>query len=342
MLSGQDMNRGVEEEPGTFCGYKVLPPTAEEPPLLQESRNGPIPGAFRDANRGVPKLKRIAVTGGSGFVGRHLIHELLARYPDVEITSVSRSEGAISYLLMTNPTERLRIAMADIRDPFSIKRILKGMDTVVHLAAMKRVELAEAHSREAVTVNVLGTINVLDAFEGNSFVLMSTDKAVEPCNCYGATKFIAEKLVFEHGKKQSPTGRYMVLRPGNILNSTGSVLELWRHQIETNNEITITDPNMTRYLTSVDAIVRLTIAMLEKGENGKVYVIPRGKAVRVGDLAKKIIQQYGDDNTRIVVVGKRPGERMHERLRGAHERNIVCGFEDAICSAPEVVEQVAA
>ena len=139
-------------------------------------------------------VKKVLVTGGSGFVGRKLICELLNRYPDIEITSMSRSEGVISKLLTECPDKRLKISITDVRDSEAVKQVLRDKDTVFHLAAMKRVDLSEVECRLAVTINVLGTMNILDAFHGKTFILMSTDKAVEPVNCYGATKLVAERI----------------------------------------------------------------------------------------------------------------------------------------------------
>lgn len=277
-------------------------------------------------------MKRVLVTGGSGFVGRNLIRVMLDRYPDIELISVSRSEGAISSLLVACSNPRLGLKLADIRETDTMRCVLRGVDMVFHLAAMKRVDLSEVECRQAVTTNVVGTMNLLDYFEGDTFILMSTDKAVEPVNCYGATKLVAEKLVLEQANKveEGSNSRYMIIRSGNILESTGSVLDIWKHQIEATNEITVTNPDMMRFYTSVEGVVRLFIAVMEHGENGKIYFTPRGEAVVLRDLVKEALKRYGNDSTRVRYIGLRPGERMYEKMRSEHETNTIAGFEEHV------------
>ena len=279
-------------------------------------------------------MKRVMVTGGSGYIGRHLIYELLDRYGDIEILSLSRSEGEISQLLNDcgnkDSNNRLKIIMSDIRDKKAIHVHLRDVDTLIHLAALKRVDLCESQCNEVVKTNIDGTMNLLDNFYGNTFILMSTDKAVEPSNCYGATKMIAEKLVMEQACKHRGERRYMIVRSGNVLSSTGSVIDIWLHQIKDNNEITITHPDMMRFFTTVDGVVKLYIAVLERGETGKIYFTPRGESVIIGEMAKKFIKEYGNENTRIGYIGLRPGERMTEKMRSVNEENTVAGFGELV------------
>lgn len=275
-------------------------------------------------------MNNVLVTGGSGYVGRNLIHALLKRYPNISVTSVSRSEGGISSLLMKVPNLRMRLVMADIRETDVMRCALKEVDTVIHLAAMKRVDLSEVECRQAVTTNIIGTLNLLDAFEGDTFIQMSTDKAVEPCNCYGATKMVAEKLVQEKAYKSQRGKRYMIVRSGNILDSTGSVLDIWRHQIENYNEITVTNPDMMRFYTGVEGVVRLLIAVMEHGENGKIYFTPHGKAVILKELIDEALRLYGRADTKVKYIGLRPGERMEEKMRTLNEPNVVAGFEEKV------------
>ena len=122
----------------------------------------------------------------------------------------------------------------------------------------------------------------------------------------------------------------MIIRSGNIMNSTGSVLQVWQQQITEYNEITVTDFKMERYFTSVDNVVRLIIAVFEQGENGKIYITPRGEKRTIKDLAEEAIRTYGNDKTKIKKIGKRPGERLHEKLSNADEKNVIAGFEDII------------
>ncbi len=274
-------------------------------------------------------MERILVTGGSGFVGRYLIRRLLKVYPDVEVTSLSRSEGGISKLLSEVSNPRLSLKMVDVRDYDCVRCALKGKDTVLHLAAMKRVELCEEQCEEAASINVLGTINMLKGFEGNTFILMSTDKAVEPCNCYGATKLVAEKLVMERASV-SKGPRYMVIRSGNVMGSTGSVLDIWTSQIRLKNEITVTDPNMKRFYVPVDKVIDLYIAVLERGENHKIYFTPDGDPIVLKDMVAEALRQYGNDQTKVRYIGLRMGERMEEKMRLPTEENVVCNFLQSV------------
>jgi len=275
-------------------------------------------------------MKKVLVTGGSGFVGRNLIKELFREYPDIEVTSLSRSEGVISQLLMECSDKKLKIEMADIRDAQAVNQALRDKDTVIHLAAMKRVDLSEAECREAATINVIGTINVLDAFKGNTFILMSTDKAVEPCNCYGATKLVAEKLVMERAKKELNNNRFMIIRSGNIMGSTGSVLDIWKNQIEQFNAITVTDVDMLRFYTTIEGVTQLYAAVLARGENGKIYFTPRGEPILLRDLLDKTLKLYGNGKTKVTYIGLRPGERMTEKMRTPDEMNTVAGFGEKV------------
>lgn len=284
-------------------------------------------------------MKKVLVTGGSGFVGRHLIGELLKRFPEIEVTSLSRSEGVISQLLMECPDKRLKIAMVDIRDADAVHCALKDKDTLIHLAAMKRVDLSEDECWEATTINVIGTMNVLRAFQGNTFISMSTDKAIEPVNCYGGTKLVAERLVMEKAAKAGKGERFMIVRSGNIVGSTGSVVDIWKNQIKNSNEITVTDPEMRRFYTSVEGVVKLYIAVLERGENGKIYFTPQGKAMILREVIEKVIAEYGNEKTGVKCIGLRRGERMREKMRNPDETNTVAGFADTTKLVPTTISQ---
>ncbi len=262
-------------------------------------------------------MKKVLITGGSGYIGRHLIYEMLDRYENIEILSMSRSEGEISQLLnacsQKDKNSRLKIVMSDVRDSEAIRFYLRNVDTVVHLAALKRVDLCEAECTEAVTTNIVGTMNLINYFHGDTFIQMST-----------------EKLIFEQVHKREGSCRFMIVRSGNVLSSTGSVIDIWQHQIKEYNEITVTHPDMMRFITDVNGVVRLFIAILEKGENGKIYFTPRGESVIIGEMANKFIKEYGNENTKIKYIGLRPGERMTEKMRSLGEQNTVAGFEEMV------------
>jgi len=260
----------------------------------------------------------ILVTGGSGFLGRHLIRELLDRYQDAEIRTISRSGNAIQRLLVECHNERLTPIVGDIRDVGSVRYAMRNVDTVIHLAAMKHVGLGETYPAEAIMTNVTGTKILLDSFCGNTFIGMSTDKAVEPAGCYGATKLLMERLILDQAKREEGK-RFMAVRTGNIFGSTSSVIEIWRQQIMQSNEIDVTDLKMTKFFIGVKTLVDFIIETMESGKNGGVY-IPYQKALTLADLAKAVIDSYGNQATRMRSIGIRPGEKPHEILFAEGEK----------------------
>ncbi|MDY6834665.1 MAG: polysaccharide biosynthesis protein [Chloroflexota bacterium] len=266
-------------------------------------------------------MERILVTGGSGFVGRYLVKKLLAQREDIEIRSLSRSEYNIAKLQEMVSDPRLRFIVGDLRDMTTVQFAVRDVDTVLHLAAMKHVDICEASPIQSIAVNVAGTMNLIQHFTGEAFIALSTDKAVEPCNTYGATKLLVEKMVLAEADRRRQS-RFVVIRSGNILNSSGSVLEKWKQQIAENNEITITDPKMTRLFISVDCLCDFIIKAMEKGKSGYIYIPPL-RMSSIGDLAKTAISLYGDSDTQIKVIGARRGERMDEKAVFEGESNAI-------------------
>lgn len=267
-------------------------------------------------------MNAVLITGGAGFLGRHLVRELLKKYSDIEVRALSRHENDIAEMIVSCHSDRLKPIIGDIREVDTLKYALKGVDTVIHLAAMKHIGFCESHPFEAVTINTTATMNLLNLFVGNTFVGMSTDKAVEATGCYGATKLLLEKLILEQARKHAER-RYMVVRSGNIFGSSGSVIEKWKQQIRQNNKITIaTNLKMTRFFINVNTLVEFIIEVIERGESGKTY-IPFQKVTTLKNLAKAVIEYYGDKKTRIEVTGLREGEKMHEKLFSTSESNVV-------------------
>ena len=254
----------------------------------------------------------VLVTGGTGYLGTHLVQRLLKKYDDIKVRTVSRSENETQRLIWICNSNRLEPVISDIRDTDALRFILRNVNSVIHLAAMKHIDFCEANVLEATTTNVIGTINLLKYFEGQTFIGMSTDKALEPRGCYGATKLLMEKLILERAK-YNENKRYMIVRSGNIFASSGSVIGKWRRQIETSNEIVVTGLEMTRFFTSADTLSEFIVEVMEKGLNGNVY-IPVQKAIVLKDLATAVIAFYGNKDTKVRVVGLREGEKEHEKL----------------------------
>jgi UDP-N-acetylglucosamine 4,6-dehydratase len=267
-------------------------------------------------------MAKVLVTGGAGFLGRHLIKKLLTKFKDVEVKAISRHENEIVELLVAcNNDKRLKPIIGDIRELDVAQYALKDVETVIHLAAMKHIDFCESHPLEAVSINIIATINLLKLFKGDTFIGMSTDKAVEASGCYGATKLLLEKLILEQARK-NPGRRFMVVRSGNIFGSSGSVVKRWRQQIKQNNKVVVTNLEMTRFYIDVDTLVDFIIQILQRGGSGKIY-IPFEKTAKLGDLAKAVVELYGDQKTRIEVVGLREGEKVHERLFSLPKKDII-------------------
>ncbi|MFC1864253.1 polysaccharide biosynthesis protein [Chloroflexota bacterium] len=271
-------------------------------------------------------MNKILVTGGSGFLGRYLIKKLLVKDKELKIRTISRNENDTQRILTMCDSERLKPIIGDIRDIDVVKYALRGVDTVVHLAAMKHIDFCEMYPLEAFSINVVGTLNLLKFFGGNTFLAMSTDKAAEATSCYGATKLLMEKLVL--GKaSEDKSRRYVIVRSGNIFGSSGSVIEKWRQQVNDSNEIIATDLNMTRFFIDVNTLADFIIDILEEGKTGNIY-IPFQKAIKLEDLAKAVIELNGNKNTRIKSVGLRKGEKLHEKLFSA-EDNVITSLQDS-------------
>lgn len=268
----------------------------------------------------------ILVTGGAGYLGSHLVKKLLERHSDKKIRTISRSEFEIQQLRWHLTDNRLETLLGDVRDDNTVEFALKDVDTVIHLAAMKHIELCEDNPLAAVTTNIYGTINLLKYFTGKTFIGMSTDKALEPIGCYGATKLLQEKLILSQAKS-AKNQRFMIVRSGNIFASRENVLDRWREQLKKYNEITVTDLQMTRYFIDVDTLTDYIIDIMKNGKNGRVY-LPKQVCITLADLVKAFIEVWGNKNTKIKELGLRNGERPHEILYLARENNVVTEMDN--------------
>jgi len=234
------------------------------------------------------KINSVLVTGGTGFLGTYLVMKLLDRYADAKVRTISRNENEIQRAMRVINSGRVEHILGDIRDSNHLKDAIKGVDCLIHLAAMKHVELCEMDPSEATSINVVGTMNLLNLFDGNVFIGMSTDKALEPKGCYGATKLLLEKLIIEK-VRYYPDRRYLIVRSGNILGSSGSVVDKWADQIRQHNEIIATRLRMTRFFIDVNSLTDFMLEVMEYGETGKVYIPPQ-KALKLEDLAEAVIE----------------------------------------------------
>lgn len=281
--------------------------------------------------------KNILVTGGTGFLGSGLIKKLSKLEEIKSIKSLSRDENAIQKLRLNIDSKKLELIIGDIRNEEILQYAMKGTDTVIHLAAMKHVDLCESNPSEAVDINVNGTKKLLKYFNGDTFIAMSSDKSVNPEGCYGATKLLLEKLVLEKARKENK--KYMIIRPGNILGSSGSVLDKWKQEIRDYNRITITNPEMTRFFIDVDDLIDYIIDVVDaNGENGKIH-IPNHINMQLKDLIESIIEIFGNGETRINRIGMRKGEKMHELLFDTNQDILTSSIFNNSKTAPRIKKE---
>lgn len=253
-------------------------------------------------------MKSVLVTGGSGFLGRELVRRLLT-FDDVERVGVFSSSERTQHEArqIVGSDSRLRWMVGNVRDSDRVARAMRGVDTVIHAAALKRVEVGQDNPREMIATNVQGTVNVLNAAEDEGvgrLVFVSTDKAFEPANLYGASKFLAEGLVLAQRGNLLP--RCVVARYGNVAGSTGSVIPIWRQLKAEGKRGVITDPNCTRFWMTLQEAADLVLSAARNVGLGPVLV-PNLPAYRVADLAEAI----GIDCD---VIGLQPGEKQHESM----------------------------
>lgn len=254
---------------------------------------------------------KILVTGGTGFLGELLVSKL----EDVRV--VARNEGKLIALKEKYP--HIEIMTGDIADPWVAKKAMLGVQGVYHLAAFKHVGLAESDVFQCVSSNVQGSWNILNESLQTKpeFVIgISTDKAAQVSGVYGATKLLMERL-FEETERLNPETKYRIVRYGNVLYSTGSVLTKWREKIVKNEEITVTDTDATRFFWTREQALSLIDECLAKAPNAKPWV-PEMKAMKIGELLRAMVLEYNLDYdlTKIKVIGLQPGENMHETMDG--------------------------
>lgn len=280
--------------------------------------------------------KRVLVTGGTGSLGKVLIRRLLTGELGMpkKITVFSRDEAkqhdmrvaykhkraATDEIIYHNVEEVLDFCIGDVRNYHSVASALRNADVVFNAAALKQVPTCEYFPIEAVSTNVLGPENIVSAIQElnlpvETVVGISTDKAAKPVNVMGMTKALQER-VFIQGNMRCPNTRFVCVRYGNVLASRGSVIPFFHEQIRNGGPVTVTTPDMTRFLLSLDKAVDTVFAAVNEGQRGDTY-IPRVPAARVVDLAKILI---GERPIEIKITGIRPGEKIDEILVSEEER----------------------
>jgi len=266
------------------------------------------------------KDKILMITGGTGSFGNTVLNRFLST--DVgEIRIFSRDEKKQEDMRIALNNSKLKFYIGDVRDYDSLFQAMRGVDYVFHAAALKQVPSCEFYPMEAVRTNVIGTENVLNAATANGVrrvVVLSTDKAVYPINAMGISKAMAEKVVVAKSRMQSDTKTvFCCTRYGNVMASRGSVIPLFVSQIKEGKPLTVTDPNMTRFLMSLEDSVDLVLYAFEHSKQGDIFV-QKAPASTVADLAQGLKELFNSDSA-VQIIGTRHGEKLFESLISREE-----------------------
>lgn len=264
--------------------------------------------------------KTLLITGGTGSFG----NAVLKKYLDSDIREIrifSRDEKKQDDMRKQYNSDKLKFYIGDVRNPDSLTSVMRGVDYVFHAAALKQVPSCEFFPMEAVRTNIEGTNNVLNAAVNagvNKIVCLSTDKAAYPINAMGMSKAMMEKVIHAKAREVKDTGTVICCtRYGNVMCSRGSVIPLFIEQIKAGKPITITDPNMTRFLMNLDEAVDLVTFAFEHANPGDLF-IQKADASTIETLAKAVQRLFGD--TGIHIIGTRHGEKLYETLMTKEER----------------------
>lgn len=258
--------------------------------------------------------RTILITGGTGSFGKKFTETILQKYKIKKLIILSRDEFKQYEMAKRFPDSRyeIRYFLGDVRDKERLFRAFEGVDYVIHAAALKQVPALEYNPTEAVKTNVLGADNIVDAAIDagvKKVIALSTDKAVNPINLYGATKLVAEKIFIAANAYGGGRVKFAVVRYGNVIGSRGSVIPLFESFKESGvKEIPITDERMTRFWLTLDQGVQLVLKALDMAEGGEIFV-PKIPSMKIVDLARAIIP-----GCTFRKIGIRPGEKLHETL----------------------------
>ena len=266
--------------------------------------------------------KKILITGGTGSLGVALTKKLLKTNAKIiRIYSRNESKQVEMQDQITDP--RLRFLIGDVRDLERLTKAMEDIDIVFHAAALKHVPIVEYNPFEAIKTNVLGSQNVIDACLKENVevaVCIGTDKAVSPLNTYGATKHLMEKLFVTASNYINPVShktKFLAVRYGNVLGSSNSVIPKFIEQIQSGKNLTITDPNMTRFTITMDQATELILTAIKKGHGGEIFV-PKLKAYKL-DTLKDAILDILKTSSKIEKIPVRQGEKFHEALINSEE-----------------------
>ncbi len=282
--------------------------------------------------------KTILITGGTGSWGNELTKQLFEKYSPKEIRIYSRSEPKqVTMKRQFENNAKLKFIIGDVRDYGRLDEACHNADYIFHLAALKHVPICEDNVEEALKTNIIGTRNIIKTAIKNSvkkLINISTDKAVDPLNFYGLTKAIGEKLIIAANNSTEKT-IFACIRAGNVLGTSESVIPVFRKQILNTNKITITNGEMTRFFLSVEEAISLIFKASINSVGGEIFVMPM-PAIKIDDLAEVIIKEMGDEFTEKIIIGERPGEKIHELLVSKEESKRTFRFNEYFLILPTI------
>lgn len=278
--------------------------------------------------------RSILITGGTGSFGHRFVQHVLEKCRPRRLVIFSRDELKQFEMREKFPESQhpaLRYFLGDVRDLDRLERAFSGVDLVVHAAALKQVPACEYNPFEAIQTNILGAKNIVDAAlnqKVRQVIALSTDKAVNPVNLYGATKLCAEKIFIQANSYSGKLGtRFAVSRYGNVVGSRGSVLPRFMAQ-QGEGKLTVTDPRMTRFWITLDQGVEFVVSCVERMRGGEIFV-PKIPSMKVVDLAQAV-----SPGCEIEEIGIRPGEKLHEALVSEHESRLAREFDEHFVIEP--------
>jgi len=283
---------------------------------------------------GYIKGKKIMVTGGAGSIGKELSMQVCKFSPN-ELIILDHNENGLFYIereiRKKYPKLKIHSIIADIRNREKMEKVFKNFqpEVVFHAAAHKHVPMMEYHPDEAVSNNIIGTKNLVelaDKYAVNNFVMISTDKAINPTSVMGASKQVAEMIIKMYGRKSKTN--FVAVRFGNVLASNGSIVPIFKKQIAEGGPVTVTDNEMKRYFMTISEASQLVIQAGGLGIGEEVFILEMGEPLKIVDLARNLIKLSGfapDEDIKIKFTGIRPGEKLFEELMTEKERNRVPG-----------------
>mgnify|MGYP001295335142 CR=1 FL=1 len=285
------------------------------------------------------KNKNILITGGTGSFGNLFVETVIKKFKPKKLIIFSRDELKQSLMAKKFPPEKysyMRYFIGDVRDLERLKLAMQDVHYVVHAAALKQVDIAEYNPMECIKTNVGGAENVVKAALKTNVlkvISLSTDKASDPINLYGATKLTSDKIFVSSNNIVGDKHRtqFSVVRYGNVAGSRGSVVPIFKHLIEQGSkELPITNDKMTRFWITLDQAVNFVLKSFERMQGGEIFV-PKIPSIRVVDLAKAMTPQ-----SKLKIIGIRPGEKLHEKMCSVHEAHLTLDFKDHYVIKPSI------